>query len=94
MTARELEARGSRGWLLIHGKVYDVKALGETLPCGADKLAEYVGRDATKAFEMAGHSDAAKDMMEQCLVGQFSEVCVCVCVCEGGWGIGMLPVPT
>lgn len=82
ITAEDLEAHNKDregGWVVIHGKVYDIMSTAATsLPCGTDKLMEYVGRDATKGFEMVGHSESAKEMMEQYLVGQFSEVCVCM----------------
>ena len=75
ITAEDLEAhnKGPGGWLVISNNVYDIKNVLDQ--CGVERLREYVGRDATKAFETAGHSDNAVEMMEQCYVGQFKVVC-------------------
>ncbi len=91
MTAAELEAHAKEGggWVVIHGKVYDILSMGTPSPCGFDKLMEHAGKDATKAFETADHSDSAREMLEEVLVGEYQEVCmfvcayvyVCVCVC-------------
>lgn len=37
-------------------------------------LTEYIGKDATEAFETVGHSECAHEMMKQCYVGDYSEV--------------------
>ena len=66
--------------MVIHDKVYDILSLGTPSPCGFEKLVEYAGRDATKAFETADHSDSAREVMEQALVGEYREVCMCVCM--------------
>ena len=34
----------------------------------------YAGKDATKEFETSGHSDFAREMAKQFLVGDYSEV--------------------
>ena len=76
VTPAELKAHTKEGggWVVIHGKVYDLSAMGTPPPCGCDKLMEYVGKDATKAFETAGHSDSIRELMEQVLVGEYGEV--------------------
>lgn len=61
-------------WLVVHGRVYDTCSLTKRAPCEAEKLAELVGRDATKAFDAVGHSPEARDLMDQCYVGIFKEV--------------------
>ena len=42
--------------------------------CISERLAEYVGKDATKEFNDADHSDVAMAMVEKCLVGEYAEV--------------------
>ena len=39
----------------------------------AEKLLSFVGKDATEAFEATGHSDAAKGMTKQFLIGDYRE---------------------
>lgn len=68
---REASESGG-GWVIIHGSVYDVLSIAEHSPCGVDKLMEYVGKDASKAFE--GVSESAKDAMGTNAVGVFREV--------------------
>ncbi|OAA48844.1 Riboflavin synthase-like beta-barrel [Beauveria brongniartii RCEF 3172] len=56
-------------WMTIHGKVYDVTKYLEDHPGGAEVLAEAAGTDATEAFDNAGHSEDAFDIMETYKVG-------------------------
>ena len=42
--------------------------------CGAERLVELAGKDATKEFNSAEHSDTAKPMIENCLVGEYMAV--------------------
>ncbi|XP_046386640.1 E3 ubiquitin-protein ligase HERC2 isoform X3 [Ischnura elegans] len=58
-------------WLLINGKVYDVQDFRSEAPCGSELLQRYAGRDATRAFESAGHSAEARDTMQAFLVGHY-----------------------
>ncbi|KAG8235156.1 hypothetical protein J437_LFUL015196, partial [Ladona fulva] len=58
-------------WLLIDGKVYDVQDFRSEAPCGSELLQRYAGRDATRAFESAGHSAEARDTMQAFLVGHY-----------------------
>lgn len=37
-------------WIVIHGKVYDVKAYREQAPCGADVFQEWAGTDFSYSF--------------------------------------------
>ncbi|KAM3463676.1 hypothetical protein NHJ6243_003081 [Beauveria neobassiana] len=56
-------------WLTIHGKVYNVTKYLQDHPGGAQVLAEAAGTDATEAFDNAGHSEDAFDIMETYKVG-------------------------
>ncbi|XP_022244118.1 E3 ubiquitin-protein ligase HERC2-like isoform X2 [Limulus polyphemus] len=60
-------------WLVIKGKVYDIHDFKSSAPCGLETLMNYAGRDATVAFDAAGHSQEAKDMMQNFLVGTYSD---------------------
>lgn len=62
------------GWVIIHGEVYDIQSIAANVPGTADKLMESIGKDATKAFEMAAHSDSTKERMRQYIVGKYKEV--------------------
>lgn len=77
ITQEDLDAQVKEGswWVVLHHNVYDIKSLSDRTPCGADKLMEYVGKDATKAYGTADHTDSAKETLEQCLIGQFGNVC-------------------
>ncbi|KAI1390439.1 cytochrome b5-like heme/steroid binding domain-containing protein [Hypoxylon trugodes] len=59
--------------LLILGKVYDVHEFVHEHPGGDLVLLGEGGKDATKAFEDVQHSDEAKELMEDYLVGYCSE---------------------
>jgi len=59
--------------LLIAGKVYDVHKFLDEHPGGDEVLLGEAGRDATEAFEDVGHSDEARELMEQYYVGTCPE---------------------
>ena len=61
---------GGGAWLVVHGNVYEADALSRLADCGGESVMDYVGRDATKAFETAGHSDQAREMAKQFCVGE------------------------
>lgn len=44
-------------WMVIHGKVYDVREYARDHPGGAEALVEVAGTDATSAYEDVGHSE-------------------------------------
>ncbi|KAK6064244.1 oxidoreductase NAD-binding domain-containing protein [Seiridium cupressi] len=56
-------------FMVIQGKVYDVTKYIHDHPGGADILVEAGGTDATEAFDNAGHSEDAFEIMEQYQVG-------------------------
>ena len=82
ITPEDIENHNKEGgaWAIVHGKVYDVKALSDLAPCGAEELLAQAGQDATKAFDAVKHSDNALKMAQKFLIGTYSEVC-------GGVGI-------
>jgi cytochrome b involved in lipid metabolism len=57
--------------------VYDVTAFVHTHPGGQDVILEYVGRDATSAFEAVGHSLQARGMLQKLAVGSIHPDDVC-----------------
>ncbi|XP_065360307.1 cytochrome b5 [Calliphora vicina] len=60
------ENNGKNGkpvWIVVKGVVYDVTNFLKDHPGGDELILEYAGKDATKAFNDAGHSiDAIQDM--------------------------------
>jgi len=57
-------------WLLIHDSVYDVTKFLAEHPGGEEVLLEQGGKDATEAFEDAGHPSDVRRLMDQYKVGQ------------------------
>ncbi|KAE8076259.1 hypothetical protein FH972_014922 [Carpinus fangiana] len=57
-------------WLIINGKVYDVTKFLEDHPGGDEVLLSGTGKDATDDFEDVGHSDSAREMMNEFYVGE------------------------
>lgn len=58
-------------WLIIDGKVYDVTPFLDEHPGGYDIIITNTGKDATEDFEEIGHSNAAKEMLDKYLIGDF-----------------------
>ncbi|KAF2092466.1 cytochrome b5 [Rhizodiscina lignyota] len=56
-------------WIAIHGKVYNVSKYLDEHPGGIDAIMEVAGSDATTTFEDVGHSEDAREVMEQYFVG-------------------------
>ncbi|XP_055335854.1 uncharacterized protein LOC129586570 [Paramacrobiotus metropolitanus] len=56
-------------WVVVHGKVYDVTAFLASHPGGPDILLQFAGKDGTEAWEDAGHSKDARQMMQQYCIG-------------------------
>ena len=57
-------------WIVIHEHVYNVTEFLEDHPGGPLVLKKKAGKDATKQFDEAGHSTAAKEMMADYLIGK------------------------
>jgi len=70
-TFEEVTAKNSKDnlHLLIHGKVYGIAKFLDEHPGGDEVLLGEAGRDATDAFEDVGHSDEAREIMAEYLVG-------------------------
>ena len=60
-------------WLVIHNKVYNITEYLNDHPGGGDVLLDVAGTDATKAFEDVGHSNDAREIMEDYLLGDLHE---------------------
>ncbi|OBR13462.1 Oxidoreductase NAD-binding domain-containing protein [Colletotrichum higginsianum IMI 349063] len=75
-TAKEVAAHREANdcWMVIHGEVYDVSKYIDDHPGGADVLVEAAGVDATEAFDNAGHSEDASEIMATFRVGKLKGV--------------------
>lgn len=51
--------------LTIHDKRFDLQAFAKAHPGGSAALMKYHDKDATMAFELAGHSEKARKMLEK-----------------------------
>ncbi|KAJ1948834.1 hypothetical protein FBU59_001413 [Linderina macrospora] len=56
-------------WVVIHNKVYDITKFLDEHPGGEEVLLEHAGINATEAFEDIGHSEDARELLEQYLIG-------------------------
>ncbi|PHH61304.1 hypothetical protein CDD81_483 [Ophiocordyceps australis] len=56
-------------YLVIHDKVYDCVQFIDEHPGGEEVMLDVAGQDATEAFEDVGHSDEARETLDQLLVG-------------------------
>ncbi|KXJ88499.1 cytochrome b5-like heme/steroid binding domain-containing protein [Microdochium bolleyi] len=56
-------------FLVVHDKVYDCGKFVDEHPGGEEVMLDVAGQDATEAFEDVGHSDEARETLEQLLVG-------------------------
>ncbi|KAJ4004036.1 NADH-cytochrome b5 reductase [Fusarium irregulare] len=56
-------------YIAIHGKVYNVTSFLQEHPGGAEFLLEVAGEDATEAYDNAGHSDEAHEILPELEVG-------------------------
>jgi len=64
--------------MVLHGKVYAIAPFLDEHPGGDEVLLGECGRDATEAFEDVGHSDEAREMLKQYLVGVAPEVSIAI----------------
>ncbi|KAI1301735.1 Cytochrome b5 [Halotydeus destructor] len=60
-------------WLIIHGSVYDVTSYLAEHPGGDIVLLQSGGQDSTDEFEDNGHSEDARELMEQYKIGVIAE---------------------
>ncbi|KAK9474083.1 putative cytochrome b5 [Dipodascopsis tothii] len=70
-TYADIESHKTRDdlWMVVHGKVYDVTKFVDEHPGGEEVLVDCGGEDATDAFEDIGHSDEARKVLDDLLVG-------------------------
>ncbi|KAI1358838.1 hypothetical protein F5Y08DRAFT_103641 [Xylaria arbuscula] len=70
-TLREVAQHKQQGdlWMVIQGKVLDVTTYAKDHPGGLDLILETAGTDATEAFNDAGHSEEAFEIMEPMVIG-------------------------
>lgn len=66
------------GWIVIKGKVYDVTKYLPAHPGGPQWILDWLGKDATEAYVTKGgmgleHSDFAKDLLKDMLIGEVTE---------------------
>ncbi|XP_028392242.1 cytochrome b5-like [Dendronephthya gigantea] len=75
ITQTELEQHnmGKSLWIAIHNQVYDVTKFLDEHPGGEEVLLEQAGQKATEAFEDVGHSDDARELMKDFLIGELAE---------------------
>ncbi|KAK4212133.1 hypothetical protein QBC37DRAFT_425472 [Rhypophila decipiens] len=59
----------TNNWIIIQGQIYDVAKYIHDHPGGVEVLTEAAGTDASEAFDNAGHSDDALEIMAELLVG-------------------------
>jgi cytochrome b involved in lipid metabolism len=57
-------------FMVIHDKVYDGSKFVDEHPGGEEVMLDVAGQDATEAFEDVGHSDEARETLEQLLIGK------------------------
>ncbi|KAL1937762.1 hypothetical protein VTO73DRAFT_12915 [Trametes versicolor] len=60
-------------YILLHEKVYDVTKFIDEHPGGDEVIIAEAGRDSTEAFEDVGHSDEARALLKDLLVGDFEK---------------------
>ncbi len=56
-------------WMAISGTVYDVTKFVEEHPGGEESLLDVAGKDATGPFNDAGHSDDARELLDDFKIG-------------------------
>lgn len=60
-------------YMVIEGNVYNVTKFLDEHPGGDEVLLEQAGGDATEAFVEIGHSDDARGLLKNMLVGKLKE---------------------
>ncbi|PSR85579.1 hypothetical protein BD289DRAFT_482687 [Coniella lustricola] len=71
-TTKEVAAHNQRQdcWMTIRGEVYDLTKYLDDHPGGVDILVDVAGKDGTQAFDDAGHSEDAEDIMAAYRIGK------------------------
>nr|UVC57375.1 PcB5 protein [synthetic construct]BAK78976.1 cytochrome b5 [Phanerodontia chrysosporium] len=75
ITYDELKANSTKDnlYILLHEKVYNVTKFLDEHPGGDEVILAEAGKDATEAFEDVGHSDEARALLKDMLVGEFEK---------------------
>jgi len=75
VTLEELRAHSTKNdlYMLISEKVYNVTKFLDEHPGGDEVILSEAGKDATEAFEDVGHSDEARALLPDMLVGEFEK---------------------
>ncbi|CAJ0588902.1 unnamed protein product [Cylicocyclus nassatus] len=60
-------------WMIIRNDVLDVTSFFDEHPGGMEIMLEYIGSDATDAFESVGHSIVARMLAEKFKIGSLPE---------------------
>ncbi|XP_071812466.1 cytochrome b5-like isoform X1 [Apostichopus japonicus] len=60
-------------WLVIHDSVYDVTKFLDEHPGGEEVMLEQAGGNASESFEDVGHSQDARELMKDYLIGELDE---------------------
>lgn len=71
-TIGKLEEK-SETWVTYKGKVLDISDFLPTHPGGDSVILPYIGKDITKAFEDADHSEVAEGMIKSLVIGNTEE---------------------
>lgn len=72
--ARDIALKNDDLVVTIHGVKYDMKSWAKAHPGGPAILKKYHKKDATRAFDAVGHSDAARDMLKDFVLIEHSPV--------------------
>jgi len=60
-------------WCVIHNKVYDVTKFLDEHPGGEEVILDVAGQFASEPFEDVGHSEDARELLDQYLIGELPE---------------------
>ncbi|XP_022905784.1 cytochrome b5-like [Onthophagus taurus] len=63
---------GTKCWIIYKNIVYDVSDYITEHPGGSELVTEYGGKESTKAFDDAGHSTDAKNMLKPYKIGELA----------------------
>ena len=60
-------------WVVVEGRIFDIKSWMGQHPGGSDVLMEFLGADGTQSFIENYHSEAARAKLRQCYVGDVED---------------------